>query len=123
MNVPFPTDRLFSAGGEVRSQYAKADIASSATDSSIVAATTGKKIRVIALACVTGSTPTTITFNSKGSGAGTAISCQFQNGANGGEVLNFNPAGWFETTASQALTATTGAGSTTGVIVTYILVS
>ena len=99
-----------------------ANVAAGQTDSSVVAAVAGKKIRVKALAFVAGGTATTATFNSKGSGAGTACSCLFANAANGGAVLNNNPEGWFETETGEALTLTTGAGSTTGVIVKYVLV-
>jgi hypothetical protein len=103
---------------------ALANIAASQTDSSIVSALGGSnKIRVLALAMVAGATATNITFNTKPAGAGTAISPLFANAANGGAVLPFNPAGWFTTGANEGLTATTGAGSTTGILVTYILVT
>ena len=100
--------------------YAKATVAASQTDSSIIAAVAGKKIRVLSIVAITGGTATTSTFNSKGSGAGVAISAPFSFGANGGFVLPFNPAGWFETVSAEALTVTTGAGSTTGYQVTYV---
>ena len=95
--------------------YAKANISASATDSSVVAAVTNNKIRVLAIHCQCGATATDITFNS----GSTAISPLFANAANGGAVLDWNPAGWFETTNGAALTATTGAGSTTGITVVY----
>jgi len=95
---------------------AKANIAASQTASSIVAAVPGKKIRVVQLFCIAGGTATNITFNS----ASTAISPLIANGANGGAVLDFNAAGWLETVAGEALTVTTGAGSTTGIEVGYI---
>lgn len=94
----------------------KADIAAGQTDSSIVAAVTGKKIKVLALHAQAGGTATTIVFNS----ASTAISPIYANAANGGVVLSFNPAGWFQTNVAEALTATTGAGSSTGITLTYI---
>lgn len=101
------------------------NVAASQTDSSIVAAptNTGVKITVLAVAFVAGGTATNATFNSKGAGAGTAISPLFANAANGGVVLPYNPKGWFQTNAGEALTVTTGAGSTTGLIVTYELLS
>lgn len=92
-----------------------ANIAASQTASELVAAVTGKKIRVHALICQCGATATTAVFNS----ASTAISLTFQNGANGGAVLPELSIGWFETTAGEALTVTTGAGSTTGILVIY----
>lgn len=68
---------------------------------------------------VCGGTGTNATFNSKGSGQGTAISPLFANAANGGAVLPFHERGWFETELGEALTLTTGSGATTGVLVTY----
>ena len=100
-------------------KFAFANIAASTTDGVVVAAVSGKKIRVLALAGQCGATATNITFNSKPGGAGTAKSMLFANGANGGAVLPFNPEGWFETVSGEGLSATTGAGSATGVQVVY----
>lgn len=109
------------AGEALPVNYAFANVAASQTDSSVVTATASHKIRVLSLAFVAGGTATNITFNSKGGGAGTAISCLFANAANGGAVLPYNPHGWFETNSGEALTVTTGAGSTTGIQLTYIV--
>lgn len=96
-------------------------VAASATDSVLVAAKAGKKIRVLSFILNQGdTTPSSVTFNSKGAGAGTAISPALKASANGGFVAN--SAGWFETIAGEGLTVTTGAGSTTGIIVTYELI-
>lgn len=100
-------------------QYAFANVDASSTDGEIVAAVTGKAIRVLAFIAVAGDTATTLTFNTKPSGAGSAISALFANAANGGEVLSYNDAGWFETNSGEGLTVTTGAGSTTGIQVVY----
>lgn len=102
-------------------RYAFANVAASQTDAAVIAAVAGKKIRVIALAFVAGATATTATFNTKPSGAGSAISPLYANAANGGAVLGENQAGWFETVAGEGLSLTTGTGSTTGVNVTYVL--
>jgi hypothetical protein len=104
--------------GTIEPAYAKANIAASQTDASVVAAVAGKKIRVLSLAFVAGGTATNATFNS----ASTAISPLFANAANGGAILPFNPIGWFQTVAGEALTLTTGTGATTGVLVGYVLV-
>lgn len=97
-------------------------IAASATDSVLIAAATGSKIVILAVVINQGdTTPSTVTFNSKGSGAGTAISPPLKAAANGGFVLPRNEGGWFATNNGEGLTVTTGAGSTTGVIVTYKL--
>lgn len=92
-------------------------VAQSTTDSSVVAAVTGRRIRVTS-AILTVSSATTITFNSKPASAGVAIS-----GAilvpTVGLVLPHNPNGWFDTVAGQGLTVTTGSGATIGGQVCY----
>lgn len=99
-----------------------ANIAASQTDASLVAAVSGKVIRVCAVVFVAGDTSTDATFNTKGAGAGVAISALFANAANGGAVLPFNDEGWFDTSLGEALTVTTGAGDTTGIQLVYKLV-
>lgn len=99
-----------------------ANISASTTDGALVTAVTGKIVRVVAVSAVAGGTATNLTFNSKPAGSGTAISPLYANGANGGEVLPYNPRGWFDTNVSEGLTATTGGGSTTGILINYILV-
>lgn len=95
-------------------------IAASANDSSLVAAVTGKRIRVHSIVINQGdTTPSTVTFNS----ASAAIYPPLKAAANGGFVLPDNPSGWFQTNAGEALTVDTGVGSTTAIAVTYSLVS
>lgn len=105
--------------GSANAGRAFANVAASQTDSEIVAAVANKKIRVLSCAFVAGGTGTNATFNTKPSGAGSAISMTFANAANGGAVLPHNPLGWFETSLGEGLTLTTGAGSATGVQVVY----
>lgn len=95
------------------------NIAASTTDGSLVAAVSGKKIYVLGFYGHTGATATNVTLNSKGSGAGTAISPVLPNGANTGQVLPIQEYGWYVTNASEGLTITTGAGSTTAVTVIF----
>ncbi len=99
-----------------------ANVAASQTDSSLISASGSKVIYVLGFQAVCGATATALTFNSKGAGAGTAISPLYANGANGG--ISCTPQGipYFKTNAGEALTCTTGAGSTTGIIVQYIQV-
>lgn len=98
-------------------------IAASATDSSLVAAVARMKIRVVAFMINQGdTTPSTVTFNSKSGGAGTAIFTPLKYGANGGTSTPLVESGWFETVAGEGLSVTTGAGSTTGVGVVYRLI-
>lgn len=113
--MPFPSYVV----KEVGQQYAFANVAASQTDAQIVAAIVGRKIRVLGFCAVAAATATNLTFNTKPSGAGTAISCLFANGINGGEVLPPNELGYFETNVGEGLSCTTGAGSTTGIQVIY----
>jgi len=109
-------------------QYAFVNVAASQTDAVVVPAVAAQvRIRVLGVTFVAGGTATNATFNSKGSGAGTAITCLFANSANGGAVLPVTPAspeesiapGWFQTLPGQALTVTTGSGSTTGIVLVW----
>lgn len=100
-------------------QWAFANVTANSTDSSLVAAVPGKRIRVIALAMVCGATATTTTFNTKPAGSGSAISPLFANGANGGAVLPSNHDGWFQTSLGEGLSCSTGAGASTGIQVVY----
>lgn len=97
-----------------------ANVAAATTDGVLIAAVAGKRISVLALVAVAGGTATNLTLNSKPAGAGVAISPVLANGVNGGEVLPLNPAGWIETAVGEGLSATTGAGSATGILVLYI---
>lgn len=98
-------------------------VAASATDSVLVAAVANSAIRVNAAFVNQGdTTASTVTFNTKGAGAGTAISPALKGSANGGYVMPDNASGWFQTNIGEGLTVTTGSGSTTGIIVNYTLV-
>lgn len=101
--------------------YAIATVAGSQTDSNVVTAVTGSKIRVLsyAVSCVTTGV-STIVFNSKPAGAGTAIS-QTVNLAANGNVAEADNNGLFQTVVSEGLTVTTGTNQVS-VRVTYILV-
>lgn len=95
-------------------------IAASATDSALVAAVATKKVRVVAFLINQGdTTPSTVTFNSKSGGAGTAIYPPLKYAANGGTTTPLIEAGWFESNVGEGVSVTTGAGSTTGVGVIY----
>lgn len=78
---------------------AKIDAASSG-DNTLLAAVTGRKIRVHALFLVSAGT-VTVRFESGASG--TALTGQMNMVANSGFVLPFNPAGWFETAPATLL--------------------
>lgn len=104
-----------------RYNNAWANLAAATADQSLVAAIAGASIRVHAVFASNAGTLGTLLFES---GTGTAISPTFDIIADGGGfVLPFSEAGWFETAAGSALTATTATGAgTTGVIVVYSLV-
>lgn len=112
-------ERVTEGATELTVKHALANIAASTTDGNVVTAVTNKKIIVLAAVVVAGGTATNITFNTKPAGAGSAISPLFANAANGGEILPWNPGGWFKTSESEGLTVTTGTGATTGILVTY----
>lgn len=114
------TARSMTARGSRGGLYNAWDnVAAAATDSVLVAASGGSRIRVCSVfANAVDAGVVTFTFNSKGAGAGTAISPTFEVPLNGGFVLP-DSEGWFETNAGEALTVTTAAASAVGLIVTY----
>ena len=112
-------------GGGLKAQvkWAQSNVEPNQTAATLVEAVPGKKIRVLALAMACGETATVSTFLTQPTDMGTEatpISCPFANAANGGAVLNFNPAGWFETNPGEALAVGTGQGSATGYQIVYI---
>lgn len=93
------------------------------TDYSLVAAVSGKKIRVTHFLLIAGAVNTDFTFNSKGSGAGTPISPLFPCADRSGAVGPFTPGGWFQTNEGEALTCTTSnSGVNTGLLFGYELI-
>jgi hypothetical protein len=115
------SDYIISGGLLCQIKKAKANIASGTTDGAIVAAVTGKKIRLLHYSAMTAGTATDLTFTSKPAGAGTALSALKSCGVNGGLVSGYCPAGVIpDTTVSQGLSATTSAsGVATGIDVVY----
>ena len=91
-------------------------VVASDTDEELVAAVVGKKLRVLALVAQCAGTATDMTFES----STTTRKHKIPAGANGGQVLPFNPVGWFETTISESLTVTTGTGSSCEISGVYI---
>jgi hypothetical protein len=91
---------------------------SSATDTTLVAAQPGYKVRVwqIALQNTHASTDVTVTF--KSNAGGTAISGAYLLKAGGGAItLQFTDMAWFTTAKGEALTVTTSAaGVITGTV-------
>jgi hypothetical protein len=109
-------------GTAVPVRRAFANVAASQTDEEIIPANASAAIRIISLAMVTGGTATNVTIKSKESGeSSVAITPLFANAANGGAVLPLNLHGWAQTPdVARAVTVTTGAGSTTGITLSFI---
>lgn len=118
VSATLATDKLMENLTALTPKFKSLTIAPSQTDTSVVALVSSKKIRVLSLVVQCGATATTITFESDG-GADTRLH-KVPAGANGGQVLGFNPLGWFETVAGEALIATTGAGSDTEITLCYV---
>lgn len=94
------------------------DVASSG-DNTIVAAVTGKRIRVHSMFVVAAGT---VTVRMESAAGGTALTGQMTMAVNTGFVLPHNPAGWFETVAGELLNMElSGAVSVDGSL-TYSLV-
>jgi len=103
-------------GDYITEKFAKADVAAAATNTSLIAAVTAKKIRVISYSVsALAAGATTIKFSS----ATTAISHTISLAANG-FASETDENGLFQTNAGEALTVTTGAAAGVGVRVTYV---
>jgi hypothetical protein len=91
-----------------------------ATDTSIVAALPGRKIRVTGGWVSAGAASSTVQFNSKGSGAGTACAGLINLPVNGTVTLDSVV---IQTNLNEGLTVTTVGAGPTAVHVTYETVS
>jgi len=116
ISVAHQTDAITSGLTALTPKFFSATITSSSTDSSLVAAVASRKIRVLSLAVQCAATATTILFES----STTTRIHRVPAGANGGQVLPFNPVGWFESAVGASLTCTTSAGSDTDISGTYV---
>ena len=114
--VALQTDALMSNLSALTPKFFSESVAASDTDEELVAAVSSKKIRVLSLVSHCAGTATDVTFES---GTTTRIH-KIPAGANGGQVLPFNPFGWFETASGSSLTCTTGTGSTTEISGVYV---
>ena len=106
-----------------------ANVAASQTDANIITKKDGVVMRIIGGWAVVAGTAMDITFNSKGTGAGTAVTALIPCGINGGLLMpspsqdrsGEPPFGYFDTNKGEGLTVTTGAGaSIVGVTIRYI---
>lgn len=99
-------------------QYASVDAAASG-DNTLVAAVSGKRIRVLSLFLVA-SGAVTVAFESGASG--TALTGDMNVGANGNVTMPFNPEGWFQTVAGELLNMELGGATSVDGCLTYVLV-
>ena len=95
-----------------------ANDAASSGDNTLVAAVSGKKIRVLALFATMTGTAVTIRFED-GAG-GTALTGQMGPTAGQTIVLPFNPVGWFETSAATLLNMELGGAQSVDGALVYI---
>jgi hypothetical protein len=117
--VALQTDAIMNALTSSTPKFFSETVVAADTDENLVSAVTSYKIRVLALAVQCGSTATDITFES----STTTRKHKVNAGANGGQILPFNPVGWFETAVGEALTCTTSAGSSVDISGVYIEVA
>ena len=109
-------------------RYGTATIDPSTTDGAVIAAKPNVIFRVVGGFVVVGGTATNVTFTSKGTGVGTAVTSIIYCGANGGLVMPSPPQissgeppfGYFQATRGEGISATTGAGTTVGISLIYI---
>lgn len=87
-------------------------------DNTLVAAVTGKSIRVLALVLVASGGANTVRFESDA--GGTALTGQMDLAADGQLVLPYNPAGWAATVAGELLNLELSAGTAVAGVVTYV---
>ncbi len=118
IGVALQTDVILNDTTALTPKFAYVTISASSTDTSIIAAVSSKKLRILSGAFMCGATATDLTLESDG-GSDTALH-KITAGANGGQVLGFNPVGWFETLSGEALIGTTGSGSTYQITLTYV---
>lgn len=116
ISVALQSDALMSQLVTLTPKYFSETVAAADTDEELIAAVASKKLRILALAVQCGGVATVAEFQSGGS---TRIH-RVPAGANGGQILPFNPVGWFETTSGASLTVTTGTGSSTDISGVYV---
>jgi hypothetical protein len=91
--------------------------AASSGDNTLVAAVSGKKLRVLSLVLLS-TAKQTVAFESGASG--TALTGQMELAADAALVLPFNPEGWFETAASALLNLELGGANAVAGALSYV---
>lgn len=95
----------------------RAAVTTATTGATLVAAVTGKKIRVLAMVAIT-TLANSINLDSNT----TDITGIFPLAANGGLVLPYCEHGWCETVAGEALNITLSVATSTGIQLIYMVV-
>lgn len=116
ISVALQTDAIQTQLTTLTPKFFTETVSASDTDEELVALVASKKLRVLALAVQCGGTATDITFES----GTTPRIHKVPAGANGGQILPFNPVGWFETAVGASLTVTTGSGSAVEISGVYV---
>ena len=91
-------------------------VSASTTEGTLIAAVAGKKIRIISMFALCGETTTNVTLLSNT----TALTGTLVLPVAGTLPWQYNPAGWLDTTAGQALKVTTGTGATVEFVIDYV---
>lgn len=117
MSVAHATDAIMNGTTELTPKFAVIDTAAS-PDTTLLAAVSGKKIRVLALHLTASGGANTVRFES-GTG-GTALTGQKSMAANAELVLPFCPVGWFETAAATLLNIELSAATSVDGGFTYV---
>jgi hypothetical protein len=92
--------------------------AATSGDNTLVAAVTGKKIRV--LACLITMTGTAVTIRFESGAGGTALTGQMTPAQGQSFVLPYNPHGWCETAAGSLLNLELGGAQSADGVLNYI---
>jgi len=108
----------FADGWSVQLVKRAAIDAASSGNNTLVAAVTGKKIRVLAVFLTMTGTAVTIRFEDGADG--TALTGQMGPAAGQTIVLPFNPVGWFETSAATLLNLELGGSQSVDGSLVYI---
>mgnify|MGYP001583137395 CR=1 FL=1 len=116
VGVSLRTDKISNNLTELTPKFFSETVTAADTDEELVALVSAKKIRVLALAVQCGGTATDVTFES----STTTRIHKVPAGANGGQILPFNVAGWFQSASGESLTVTTGAGSSVEISGVYV---
>lgn len=110
------SSQVLVAGVAVTPKYAVISGATSG-DNTVVAAVSGKKIRVLALKFVAAGT---VNVRFESAAGGTALTGVESYVVNTGAVLNYNPVGWFETVSGELLNMELSAAVQVSGHLTYI---